>query len=348
MRTMSAVPGISCETANMFPRSLDLRPTRSYKGVMHSHAHSHPLGSHDHHGHGHSHAPADFGRAFAVGVALNLFYVVIEAGAGLWFDSMALLADAGHNLSDVAGLLIAWGAMTLARRAPSPRFTWGLSRSPILAALANGVILVAACGGIAFESIRRLADPQPVAGNVVMIVAGIGILVNLGTALMFLRGRKGDVNVRGAYLHMMADAAVSAGVVAGGLVIGLTGWHIVDPLLGLAIAALVLRATWSLLTEALALALDAVPAGIEPAAVDDWLTGLDGVAAVHDLHIWPQGTTGAILTAHLVMPAGHPGDEALANIAHALHHRFGIGHATLQVETDADHCRQALPEAGSH
>ena len=311
-------------------------------------AHSHPLGGHDHHGHGHHRAQADFGRAFAVGVALNLGYSLIEAGAGLWFGSMALLADAGHNLSDVAGLLIAWGALALARRAPSPRFTWGLSRSPILAALVNGVILVAASGGIAFESIRRLADPSPVAGNVVMLVAGIGIMVNLGTALMFMRGRNGDVNVRGAYLHMMADAAVSAGVVVGGLVIGLTGWHIIDPLLGLAIAALVLRSTWGLLSESLALALDAVPPGIEPAAVDGWLTGLDGVAGVHDLHIWPQGTTGAILTAHLVMPGGHPGDEALANIAHSLHHRFGIGHATLQVETDADHCRQALADgAGS-
>jgi len=311
---------------------------------MHSHAHSHPLGGHDHHGHGHSHVPPDYGQAFAVGVVLNLAYVAIETAAGLWFDSMALLADAGHNLSDVAGLLIAWGAMTLARRAPSPRFTWGLSRSPILAALANGLILVAACGGIAFESLHRLADPMRVSGDVVMIVAGIGILINVGTALMFLRGRKGDVNIRGAYLHMMADAAVSAGVVGGGLLIRLTGWDWVDPLLGLGIAALVLRATWGLLTESLALALDAVPAGIEPAAVETWLTGLAGVAAVHDLHIWPQGTTSAILTAHLVMPAGHPGDEVLANIAHALHHRFGIGHATLQVETDADHCRQAVPD----
>ncbi len=315
---------------------------------MHSHAHSHPLGGHDHHGHGHSHAPPDYGRAFAVGVVLNLAYVTIEAAAGLWYDSMALLADAGHNLSDVAGLLIAWGAMTLARRAPSARFTWGLSRSPILAALANGLILVAACGGIAFESIHRLSDPLPVSGDVVMAVAGIGILINVATALMFLRGRKGDVNIRGAYLHMMADAAVSAGVVAGGLLIRLTGWDWVDPMLGLAIAALVLRATWGLLTESLALALDAVPAGIEPGAVEGWLTNLDGVAAVHDLHIWPQGTTGAILTAHLVMPAGHPGDEVLANIAHALHHRFGIGHATLQVERDADHCRQALPEGCGH
>ncbi|MBU6167027.1 MAG: cation diffusion facilitator family transporter [Alphaproteobacteria bacterium] len=312
---------------------------------MHSHAHSHPLGGHDHHGHGHTHAPPDFGRAFAIGVLLNLAYVGIEAGAGLWFDSMALLADAGHNLSDVAGLLIAWGGLALARRAPSDRFTWGLSRSPILAALANALILVAACGGIIFESLHRLAQPLAVSGVVVMAVAAVGIFINMGTALLFLRGRKGDVNIRGAYLHMLADAGVSAAVVAGGLLIRQTGWAWIDPLLGLGVAAVILRGTWGLLRESLALALDAVPAGIDPAAVRGWLTGLDGVAAVHDLHIWPQGTSGAILTAHLVMPAGHPGDEALANIAHALHHRFAIGHATLQVETGADHCRQAVPEA---
>jgi cobalt-zinc-cadmium efflux system protein len=314
---------------------------------MHSHAHSHPLGGHDHHGHGHAHAPADYGRAFAVGVVLNLLYVGIEAAAGLWVESMALLADAGHNLSDVAGLLIAWGGIALARRAPSDRFTWGLQRSPILAALANALILVAACGGIIFESLHRLAQPLPVSGDMVMAVAAVGILINLGTALLFLGGRKGDVNIRGAYLHMLADAGVSAAVVAGGLVIRQTGWVWIDPLLGLAVAAVILKGTWGLLKESLALAMDAVPAGIDPAAVRGWLTGLEGVAAVHDLHIWPQGTSGAILTAHLVMPAGHPGDEALANIAHALHHRFQIGHATLQVETGDTHCRQAVAEGCS-
>jgi cobalt-zinc-cadmium efflux system protein len=255
---------------------------------MHSHAHSHPLGGHDHHGHGHSHAPPDFGRAFAIGVVLNLAYVGIETAAGLWIDSMALLADAGHNLSDVAGLLIAWGGLTLARRAPSARFTWGLQRSPILAALANALILVAACGGIVFESVHRLLDPLPVAGNVVMLVAAVGVAINTGTALMFMRGRKGDVNVRGAYLHMLADAGVSAAVVLGGLVISQTGWAWVDPVLGLAVAAVILRGTWGLLRESLALALDAVPPGIEPVAVNEWLTGLDGVAAVHDLHLWPR------------------------------------------------------------
>lgn len=316
---------------------------------MHSPAphfgHSHPLGGHDHRGHGHGHPLPDFGRAFAIGVVLNLVYVAVEAVAGLAYGSMALLADAGHNLSDVAGLLVAWAGFRLAARAPSARFTWGLARSPILAALANALILVGACGGIAFESIHRLIRPLPVAGDVVMIVAGIGIIINTATALLFARGRKGDVNIRGAYLHMLADAGVSAAVVLGGLAIRQTGWVWIDPLLGLIVAAVILKGTWGLLTESLALALDAVPAGIDPVAVNDWLAGLAGVAAVHDLHIWPQGTTGAILTVHLVMPAGHPGDEALANIAHALHHRFGISHATVQVEAGPDHCRQALPEA---
>jgi cobalt-zinc-cadmium efflux system protein len=181
-----------------------------------------------------------------------------------------------------------------------------------------------------------------------MLVAAAGVAINTGTALLFMRGRKGDVNVRGAYLHMLADAGVSAAVVIGGLVIRQTGWTFVDPLLGLAVAAVILRGTWGLLKESTALALDAVPPGINPQAVHDWLGGLNGVAAVHDLHIWPQGTTGAVLTAHLVMPGGHPGDEALANIAHALHHRFEIGHATLQVETGAEHCRQAVEHGCLH
>lgn len=310
---------------------------------MHSPAphfpHSQPLDGHDHHGH--AHPLPDFGRAFAIGVVLNLAYVVVEVVAGLVYDSMALLADAGHNLSDVAGLLVAWAGFRLAARAPSARFTWGLARSPILAALANALILVGVCGGIAFESIHRLISPLPVAGDAMMIVAGIGIIINTATALLFARGRQGDVNIRGAYVHMLADAGVSAAVVLGGLAIRQTGWVWIDPVLGLVVAAVILKGTWGLLTESLALALDAVPARIDPAAVIDWLAGVQGVAAVHDLHIWPQGTTGAILTVHLVMPAGHPGDAALANIAHALHHRFGISHATVQVETGAEHCRHA-------
>ncbi|WP_310496636.1 cation diffusion facilitator family transporter [Sandarakinorhabdus sp.] len=307
---------------------------------MHAHTKAH-----DHAGHGHAHAVTDFGPAFALGIGLNLAYVAAEAVAGLASGSLALLADAGHNLSDVAGLLIAWAGLSLAKRPPSARFTWGLARSSILAALTNGLILVAACGAIVFESIRRFSDPQPVPGGLVMIVAACGIAVNGGTAWLFSRGSKTDVNVRGAYIHMLGDAGVSAAVVVGGLVIRQTGWHWVDPMLGLVVAAIIMRGTWGMLKESLALALDAVPAGIDATAVSDWLAGLQGVDTVHDLHIWPQGTSASVLTAHLIMPGGHPGDQALADMAHALFHRFGIGHATFQVETGDGACQQACPHA---
>jgi cobalt-zinc-cadmium efflux system protein len=310
----------------------------------HSHHGLHAHGHAGHHGHGHALPPVDHGRAFALGIGLNIAYVIAETVAGLWVGSLALLADAGHNLSDVAGLLIAWGGMALARRPASLRYTWGLARSPILAAMANGLILVAACGVIAWEAIQRFAQPHPVPGATVMWVAAAGVLINGVTALLFAREAHGDVNIRGAYLHMLGDAAVSAAVVIGGLLMLLGGWAWIDPVLGLAVAAIILKSAWGLLRESTALALDAVPAGIDAAAVADWLDGLEGVAAVHDLHIWPHGTTSAVLTAHLVMPAGHPGDAALADIAHALFHRFGIDHATLQVETGAVPCRQALPE----
>lgn len=296
---------------------------------------------HDHAGHGHSHAPARFGRAFAIGISLNLTYVGIEAAAGLATGSMALLADAGHNLSDVLGLGVAWAGLRLAQRAPSARFTYGLKRSGILAALFNAVLLFAACGAITVEALRRLGDPQPVPGNIVMIVAGIGILVNGFTAWLFARGRHGDVNIRGAYLHMLADAAVSAAVVMAGLVMLKTGAWWVDPALSLVVVAVILRGSWGLLRESVALSLDAVPTNIDVAAVTAWLTARPGVAAAHHLHIWPMGTTDTALTVHLRMPAGHPGDAALAALAHNLEHDFGIGHATIQVETGASDCRQA-------
>ena len=290
------------------------------------------------HHHDHAHAPQNFGRAFAIGIAINLGYVVIEAGVGLATGSMALLADAGHNLSDVLGLALAWAGLRLAQRAPSPRFTYGLKRSGILAALANAVFLLVACGAIAVEAVRRLADPQPVPGGLVMAVAAAGILVNGVTAWLFARGRHGDVNIRGAYLHMLADAGVSAAVVVAGLVILKTGASWVDPALSLVVVIVILRGTWGLLRESVAMALDAVPAGIDTAAVAAFLKARPGVATVHDLHIWPMGTTDTALTAHLVMPAGHPGDAALADLAHDLDHRFGIGHATIQVETGAADC----------
>jgi cobalt-zinc-cadmium efflux system protein len=251
---------------------------------------------------------------------------------------MALLADAGHNLSDVLGLAVAWAGLRLAERPASPRFTYGLKRSTILAALANGLLLVLACGAIAVEAVRRLADPQPVPGATVMAVAAVGILVNGLTALLFARGRKGDVNIRGAWLHMIGDAGISAAVVVSGLIILRTGHYWIDPALSLVVVAVIIRGTWGLLRESTALALDAVPPGIDAAAVAGYLGTQPGVAGVHDLHIWPMGSTDTALTAHLIFPAGHPGDAMLADIAHGLDHRFGIGHVTLQVETGQTPC----------
>ena len=288
----------------------------------------------DHHGHGHdhSHAPRDYGRAFAIGVTLNLGFVVVEAIYGVAAHSLSLLADAGHNLSDVAGLLLAWGAIYLSRKPPTPRWTYGLRRSSILAALANAVLLLVAVGGIAWEAVRRFLAPEPVAGATVMTVAAAGIVVNAVTALLFMSGRKRDVNIEGAFLHMAADAGVSLGVLVAGAVIAYTGWQWVDPVVGLLIVAAITYGTWGLLRRSLALALDAVPEGIDPAAVRAYLASLPNVTAVHDLHIWPMSTTQPALTVHLVAPAGTDGDAFLASVAKELHDRFGIEHTTVQVE----------------
>ena len=302
------------------------------------------MSGHNHnHDHGHSHAPSGgFGRAFAIGIAINLAYVVAEAGAGLATGSIALLADAGHNLSDVLCLGVAWAGISLSARPASARFTYGLKRSGILAALANAVFLFIACGAIAIEAVQRLGNPQPVPGGTVMIVAAIGIVVNGATALLFARGRKGDVNIRGAYLHMLADTGISAAVVVSGFLILKTGLNWIDPALSLIVVAVIVHSTWGLLRESTAMALDAVPAGIDSTDVAEFLKQRPGVTAVHDLHIWPMGTAATALTAHLVMPAGHPGDAVLAALAHDLEHDFGIGHATIQVETgDADCVRMA-------
>jgi cobalt-zinc-cadmium efflux system protein len=297
----------------------------------HSHGgHSH--GGHDHGGHGHSHAPADFGRAFAIGISLNLGFVVVEATYGLIAGSLALVADAGHNLSDVLGLVIAWIAATLAKRRPSARRTYGMKRSSILASLTNAVLLLIAVGAIVFEAVRRLDDPAPVAETTVIVVAAIGIAINLGTALLFARGRKGDINIRGAYLHMAADAAVSLGVVVAGFAMMATGWLWLDPLVSLGIALVIVLGTWSLLKESLDLALDAVPAGIDEGAVRNHLAALPGVTAVHDLHIWAMSTTETALTAHLVRPNVPADDRFLGQIADDLARLFRIGHVTIQVE----------------
>ncbi len=304
-----------------------------------AHAHHHPTADAGHHGHDHghahhhSHAPKDFGRAFALGAALNIGFVALEAIYGILAGSMALLADAGHNLSDVLGLLAAWGAAVLAKRAPSARFTYGLRSSSILAALGNAILLLLAVGAIAWEALRRLAEPEPIAALPVMIVAAIGILINGFTAWLFRSGGKADINVRGAYLHMAADALVSLGVVLAGLLILFTGWHWIDPLASLLIAAIIVWGTWSLLRESAGMALQGVPDGIDPGAVRSFLVAQPGVTGVHDLHIWPMSTTEIALTCHLRMPAGHPGDAFLAKLAQELDHGFTIRHATIQIET---------------
>lgn len=282
----------------------------------------------------HDLAPADYGRAFALGIALNLAFVAIEGAAGLLADSVALLADAGHNLSDVLGLLVAWGGAELAKRAPSRRFTYGLRGSTILAALANALLLLVAVGAIALEAAQRFANPPTVAGGTVMLVAGVGILVNLATAMLFARGHKHDVNIRGAFVHMLADAAVSGGVVLGGLLIMLTGKGWIDPVISLAVVAVILWSTWGLLRDSLVMALQAVPPGIDPERVERALAALPGVTRVHDLHIWPMSTTESALTAHLVMPGGHPGDLFLVDLQHRLAHDFRIDHTTVQIELD--------------
>jgi cobalt-zinc-cadmium efflux system protein len=297
-------------------------------GGEHTHGHAH--------NHAHGHAPVDFGRAFAIGVLLNSAFVLIEAGFGLWSGSMALVADAGHNLSDVMSLLIAWGAAYMATRPASSRYTYGYKSSSILAALANAGLLLVALGAILFETIDRLFDPAPVQGSTMIAVAGVGIAVNTATALLFVRGRKHDINIRGAFLHMAADALVSVGVVIAGVAILLTGEWWIDPVTSLVIVAIIGWGTWGLLRDSVKLALHAVPDSIDEAAVRAYLSGLPGVAAVHDLHIWPMSTTETALTAHLVMPAGYPGGPFLREIAHELDHSFHIGHATVQVETGVD------------
>jgi cobalt-zinc-cadmium efflux system protein len=283
---------------------------------------------------GHVHAPADFGEAFAIGIILNISYVIIEAAYGFISNSVALLADAGHNLGDVLGLVVAWIAAMLVKRAPSARFTYGLRGSSILAALFNAVFLLLTVGAISWEAILRFGNPEPVAGGTVMIVAAIGIVINGITAWLFASGRKHDLNIRGAFLHMAADALVSIGVVAAGLVILLTDWLWLDPLVSLAINAVIVWGTWGLLRDSVGMSMAAVPPHIDPAEVRSLLEGSPDVAGVHDLHIWPMSTTEIALTVHLVMPNGHPGDAFIHGLAEELALRFKINHATVQIEVD--------------
>ncbi len=298
----------------------------------------------DHHA-GHAHAPRDFGLAFAIGIGLNTAFVIVEFIFGLIGNSVALIADAGHNLSDVLGLLIAWVASALSKRPPSTRYTYGLRGSSILAALFNAMFLLTVIGAIAWEAILRFSRPEYTAGHTVIIIAGIGIAVNGLTAWMFASGRKTDINIRGAFLHMAADAAVSAGVVLAGCAILFTGWNWIDPAMSLVICAIIFWSTWGLLTESVGMSLSAVPRKINPVDVRAYLEALPGVVRLHDLHIWPMSTTETALTCHLVMPAGHPGDAFLLEIAHELQHRFAIGHTTIQTENAKEGACALVPDA---
>lgn len=307
----------------------------------HDHGHDHTHG-HDHgHDHGHSHAhgpgghhhgPVDTGDwRYAVGLVVNLVFVAVEFGAGVFSGSTALMADAGHNLSDVLGLAMAGGAAWLARRAGGPGKTYGYGKATVLAALANALLLIFACGAIAFEAVRRLADPAPVMSGLIMVVAAIGFIINLGTALLFMRDQHSDLNARGAYLHMMADAAVSIGVVIAGAVIMVSGWSIIDPLVSIVIVGVILIGTWGLLKDSVNLALDAAPRGVDVEAIRAAFLALPGVTAVHDLHVWGLSTTETALTAHLCHERADA-DALLVEAQGLARGRFGIGHSTLQLE----------------
>jgi cobalt-zinc-cadmium efflux system protein len=311
-----------------------------------SHAHlAHDDDYDEYHGHGGHDAPTDFGRAFAIAAALNIALVVAQVVFGVLANSVALIADAGHNLGDVLGLLLAWGAHGMARWQPTQRYTYGFRSASILAALFNGIVLMVATGAIAWEALRRLTGTADVGGVTVMIVAAVGIVVNGISAWLLMAGRRGDLNVRGAFLHLLGDAAISFGVVVAGAIIYVTGWNQLDPLASLVISVLIVWGTWGLLRESVMMSLDAVPEGIDRSRVEDYLRGLPGVAEVHDLHIWAMSTTETAMTAHLVRPGAGLDDRLLHEISHELDLRFRISHATLQVEAgDTEHACRLAPD----
>ena len=326
--------------------------------MKHEHKHDDHGCKHDHaqedhgHDHGHSHGhhhhtidPNGNGRAFALAIGLNTLFVAIEFGYGFIANSTALMADAGHNLSDVLGLMLAWGAAILTKRATSTRYTYGLRSTSILAALANALLLMLACGAIGWEAVHRFANPAPVAGTTVAVVAAIGVAVNGFSAWLFMAGSKDDINIRGAYQHMAADAAISLGVVISGLMIMGTGWTWLDPAVSIVIVLLILVSTWALLKESLRMVLAAVPDNVNPEKIADFLRERPGVTAIHDLHIWAMSTTQTALTAHLVMPAGYPGDVAVDAITDQLKADYAIHHCTLQVELGTTQHGCALDEA---
>ncbi len=317
----------------------------------HSHKHSHDHGHCGHlHSDGHHHGgdPNNHGRAFIIAIALNTVFVVVEFTYGFIANSTALMADAGHNMSDVLGLLLAWGAAILARRAPSERYTYGLRSTSILAALANAMFLLVACGAISWEAIHRFSQPPMVAGLIVTQVAGVGIIVNGLSAWLFVKGSKGDLNIRGAYLHMAADAAVSLGVAVAGVAMIFTDWYWLDPMISLLVVTVIVIGTWDLLRKSVRLALSAVPEHIDVAAVETYLRQRPGVANIHDLHIWGMSTTESALTVHLVMPNGYPGDAFMDDIMQTLKERFSVQHCTLQLEQGTtNHCCSLQPSAAA-
>ena len=301
---------------------------------MHSHSHSH------------DHTPKDFGRTFAVTTGLNVALVIGQAIFGVLANSLALIADAGHNLSDVMGLLLAWGAFAIAGWRPSARYTYRLHGASILAALGNALLLLVAVGAISWEAIHRFSAPQEVASGTVILMAALGVIVNGASAWLLSRGSQSDLNMRGAFLHMLADAGVSLAVIVAALGIQFTGWQWLDSAVSLVISAVILVGTWNLLRESLKLSLNAAPRDVDLAAVRRYLEGLPEVAAIHDLHVWAMSTSETVLTCHLVTPDGHPGDEFLQRVAGDLHHKFGIGHSTVQIElTDSGGCALASAEA---
>ena len=291
--------------------------------------------------HDHGHAPANYDKAFAIGIALNVAYVIVEAVFGLLANSLALVADAGHNLTDVLSLLLAWGASRLSRMQPTERYTYGLRSSSILASLVNAVILLIAIGAIAWEAIRRFNHPQEIPGGTMMAVAALGVVINAATALLFVKGRESDLNIKGAFLHMAADAGVSLGVVIAGFAIIKTGLYWIDPLTSLVIVGIIAIGTWGLLRDSARLALHAVPPGIDANKVKQYLAALPEVVSVHDLHIWPMSTTETALTAHLEMPNGNRGDKFLHDVCKQLHDQFKIEHCTIQIEQNANACSLA-------
>jgi cobalt-zinc-cadmium efflux system protein len=312
--------------------------------MAHNHAHhdSHDHDSHDHaehsqtkhsHSHaGHNHVPTNYGRAFIIAILLNTLFVGVEFVYGIAANSTALIADAGHNLSDVLGLLLAWGAVILARKVPTARYTYGLRSTSILAALANAMFLLVACGAIAWEAGHRFSQPPVVAGLTVTLVAAVGIVINGFSAWLFVKGSKGDLNIRGAYLHMASDAAVSLGVVISGIIMMYTGWYWLDPVISLVIVVVIVVGTWGLLRESMQLALSAVPTNIDVPAIEQYLKQCNGVTDIHDLHIWGLSTTENALTAHLVIPTGYPGDAFMDDVMQKLKEQFSIHHSTLQIE----------------